>query len=391
VKNRSARLLFLAWLAAAACSASPSAGENGASGGVSGNVGGAAAGVPGAMGGSGGTAHAGTATGTPDAASAGVDASAAGSGGSDTAGPAPLSGDAAADLAPSGGPARIVLVAGGGTEGDGIPATQARLAEPFGAVVDPLAGDVYIAEYASNRIRRIDGAGTIHTVVGPGASGPGGSLRLDRPHDLLFQPGTRILFIADTQANRVLRMDAATGEIAPFAGAGTQLAAGLRGAYCLAFDREGTRLHVTNQGGGRIEVIDLRTRAVSSIATPSPRVVTVDSRNNLYVVQTGGEVIKRIDPLGTVISLPGTVDAPKRVAVDAEDNLLIADTEVDRVSRYVAGRGIVLVAGGAPGAGVLGGAPERAGLNRPHGVFEDQMRRMYIADSGNNRVLRIER
>ena len=130
-----------------------------------------------------------------------------------------------------------------------------------------------------------------------------------------------------------------------------------------------------DRGGGRIGVVDQQTRAVTSIATPSPRVVTVDSKGNVYVVQSGGNVIERIDPGGLVTNLPGSVAAPKRIGVDAEDNLIIADTGSDRVRRYVFGGGIVLIAGG---------------LSRPHGVFEDQMRRMYIADSGNNRVVRIE-
>jgi hypothetical protein len=290
------------------------------------------------------------------------------------------------------GPARIVLVAGGNVDADGIPATQARLAEPFGAVTDPLTGEIYIAELASNRIRRIDPAGTIHTVVGPGAPGAAGNVDLDRPHDLLFQPGTRNLFIADTMNSQVWRLDAGTGEVKLFAGAGSPVAPGLRNTYCLAFDRAGRRLFVTNSGGGRIEIIDLTSLAVTSVATPSPRVVTVDSRDNLYVVQGGGMAIKRLDLMGRTTNLPGAVDAPKRLAVDADDNVLIADTESDRVRKLVVATGtIVPVAGGAAGAGTLGGPPEQAGLNRPHGVFEDEKRRLIIADSGNNRVLRIER
>jgi serine/threonine-protein kinase len=135
--------------------------------------------------------------------------------------------------------------------------------------------------------------------------------------------------------------------------------------------------NATQQGpGGRALPRAPRHFLVVKEATPSPRVVTVDSKGNVYVVQSGGNGITRIAPRGLVTNLPGAVAAPKRIAVDAEDNLLIADTETDRVRRYVFGSGIVLVADG---------------LSRPHGVFEDQMRRMYIADSGNNRVVRIER
>jgi DNA-binding beta-propeller fold protein YncE len=304
--------------------------------------------------------------------------------------PAPA--DAATPAPAPGGPAKIVLLAGGGMDGDGIAATDARLQEPFGVAVDPMTSEVYIAEYGANRIRRIDGAGMIHTVVGPGAAGAAADVKLNRPHDLLFQPGTRNLFIADTFGNRVWRLDAATGDVKPFAGAGTMVAAGLRGAYCLAFDRAGKRLFVTDNGAGRIEVIDLGTMAVTSIATPSPRVVALDSQDTLYVVQTGGNAIKKVDEMGRAMNLPGAVNAPKRLAVDGDDNLVIADTESSRIRKLVVKTGtIVAVAGGAAGRGTVGGPPDQVGLNRPHGVFEDQMRRLIIADSENNRVLRIER
>lgn len=304
-------------------------------------------------------------------AAADTAADAAGPGEGDAAGPA----DAPPALPPAPGRGTLVVLAGGDMDADGIPASQARLAEPFGAVTNPRTGEIYIAEYGRGRVRRIDAQGNIHTVMGPGASGPAGAVRLDRPHDLLFRPGTRSLFVADTFGNRVLRFDADSGAIEPFAGAGTRLIPGLRGAYCLAFDRAGKRLYLTNTGGGRIEIIDLTSLAVTGVATPSPRVVTVDSQGNLYVVQNGGNVIKRIDLAGAVTNLPGAVDAPKRISVDADDNILIADTESDRLRKYVPGMGIVLLA---------------EGLNRPHGVFEDASRRLLIADSGNNRVVRLE-
>jgi DNA-binding beta-propeller fold protein YncE len=393
VTKRTLRALAVLLSMTPACADPPAGGPTGATGGAAGALAedAATAGAGGRGGASGGAmdgAGAAGQGGNPGSA----DAVLGGAGGSGMDAAGPVSADASPDRSPEpAGAERIVLVAGGTVDGDGIPAVQARLSQPFGAVVEAPTGDVYIAEYGSNRIRRIDGAGIIHTVVGPGAPGTAGNIRLDRPHDLLFRPGTRTLFIADTLGNRVLRMDTSTGAVEPFAGAGTGIAPGLRGAYCLDFDRAGSRLYVTNTSAGRIEVIDLASGSVTAINTPGPRVVTVDSKNNLYVVQNGGTVIKKIDPTGAVTNLPAAVNQPKRLTVDAEDHIVIADTEIDRIRKYVPGMGIVAVAGGAPGAGVLGGAPDRAGLDRPHGVFEDQKRWLYIADSGNNRVLRIER
>src|SRR6185436_19939703 len=131
---------------------------------------------------------------------------------------------AAADGLPAtAGLTKIVLFAGGGAGGDGSPAAMAKLSEPFGVAQDPMTGDFYIAEF-TDHVRKIDAKGILTTVVGTGATGPGGQVQLTQPHDVLFRPGTRTLFIADTYANRVLKMDAATGDVVPFAGAGTQVA-----------------------------------------------------------------------------------------------------------------------------------------------------------------------
>ena len=292
--------------------------------------------------------------------------------------------------APS-GPAKIVLIAGGGNGGDGSPAVMARVPQPFGVDVDPMNGDIYIAEFSGGHVRRIDDKGIITTVVGSGASGPGAQFSLRQPHDLMFQPGTRNLFIADTMADRVLRLDASTGQVTVFAGAGTQVASGLQRAYCVDFDRAGENLYVNSSGGGRIEVINLATKAVTTISAAS-RVFAVDAQKNLYVAANGNS-LRKIDPMGRSTNVPGMVNAPKGLGLDAEGNLLIADTEADNLLKLVVATGTLvrLVGNGTGGTGRLDGPPEMAQLARPHGVAVDPQGRIYIADSSNNRVLRIQR
>jgi hypothetical protein len=296
------------------------------------------------------------------------------------------------DTAPSAGPAKIVLVAGGGPGGDGSPAVMAKLSEPFGTAVDPMTGELYIAEFTGH-VRRIDGKGIISTVAGAGASGPGGKITLTNPHDVLFQPGTRNLFIADSFANRVLKMDAATGETAVFAGAGTQLAPGMVRTFHLAFDQSGEHLYVTDYGGGKVVIIDLKSNTATSVAAGANiRSIAVDSKKNLYLANNNA-MLRKIDATGATSTVVGGLNAPKHLAVDADDNVIIADTEVDVIKKWTPGAASALkIAGtGAMGTGTLGGPPEQAAFNRPHGVFVDAQGRIYISDSDNNRVLRIER
>jgi hypothetical protein len=292
-----------------------------------------------------------------------------------------------ADRPPSAtGPGKIVLIAGGGNGGDGSPAAMASTNRPFGAVTDPLNGDVYIAEYGGHKVRRIDDKGIISTVMGAGASGPGGQITLGQPHNLLFQPNSHNLFVGDTMASRVIRMDVTTGQATVFAGRGSQVAPNLGRTYCLAFDAAGQHLYVTGNG---VTIIDLKTLEVTRVNTGTPRVIAVDSKSNLYL--GGGGSLTMADPMGKISAVMGSggLAAPKHLSVDNDDNVIITDTESDTIRKYVvATRSVVKIAGG--GSGALGGDPNMAKLARPHGAFVDGQNRLFIADSFNNRVLRID-
>ena len=95
---------------------------------------------------------------------------------------------------------------------------------------------------------------------------------------------------------------------------------------------------------------------------------------------------------GGGMTVVGGLSAPKHLAVDAADDVIICDTESHAIRKWVPGtNAAVKIAGtGAQGTGTLGGAPEMAAFSRPHGLTLDGQGRIYVADSNNNRVLRIE-
>ena len=122
----------------------------------------------------------------------------------------------------------ITTVAGTGVpgySGDGGPATSAQLDTPMDLVVDDL-GNVYIADFGSNRVRRVDPAGVMTTVAGTGErgfrgdGGPATSAWLDSPVGVAVD-GSGNLYVAGQQNHRVRRVDPA-GVITTVAGSGAQ-------------------------------------------------------------------------------------------------------------------------------------------------------------------------
>jgi DNA-binding beta-propeller fold protein YncE len=302
------------------------------------------------------------------------------------------------------GPGQLVLLAGGGAGGDGVRATEARLDQPFAVAIDPRTGDQYVAEFKGNRVRRIDRDGVISTVVGPGAPGEAGKVALKEPHHLLFPPGGGDLYIADTFNNRILRFTPATGAIAPFAPEVT-----FGKTFCLAFDPRGQRLYVAETRDNVIRYVDLATLAVSSIQGEfrDPRAVAVDSRGQLYVLSRNGHSLSVVDGNGRTTLVAGTgkkgssgdggdprlaeLNGPKHLTIDAQDDVLIADTENHVIRKVLVRQNkIIRVAGtGAEGSGPVPAPPAAVSLARPHGVLVAPDGALIISDSWNGRLLRL--
>jgi DNA-binding beta-propeller fold protein YncE len=339
-----------------------------------------------------------------------------------------------------------VLVAGGGTGEDGVPATQGKLNEPFAVARDD-DGSLYIAEMGGNRVRKVDPTGILTTVAGSGAKGDAGDdgpalqAQLNGPHHLAFPAAGRLLYIADTFNNRVRILDpdsgiikaaVGTGEKAYGGDGGPAAAAKFSGVFSIDFDRSGKRLYAVDLGNRRVRVVDLATGVVTTVAgngekgVPTdgadalgaplfdPRAVAVDGKGQIYILERGGRTpgghaLRVVSTDGKIRTVAGTgepgfggdggdarqalMNGPKHLTVDRDDSVLIVDTENHAIRRYTPADGKILrVAGtGKRGSGGLGGPPELLELDRPHGVYVEKNGDLLLSDSNNHRIVKIVR
>jgi hypothetical protein len=141
-----------------------------------------------------------------------------------------------------------------------------------------------------------------------------------------------------------------------------------------------------------------------------PGGTALDSHGNVFIADSGDNVIREITADGTIHRFAGTgtaggagsivtVDStplsvnlwhPNDVAVDSDDNVYIADTSDNRVLEVYATGQIKVVAGtGTAGYTGDGNAGPLARLSQPAGVAVDAQDNVYIADSSNNVVRRV--
>lgn len=323
---------------------------------------------------------------------------------------------------------KVVLVAGGSGD-EGGPATAAKLDGPFGVDFDR-SGTAFLVEIAGHRVLRIDRRGMLTRVAGTGAKGDGGDggpalkAEFNGMHSLAIAPSGEI-FVADTLNNRVRKLDARTGTITAFAGTGKKgfsgdggpaVQAEFGGIYCVAIDPQGKRLVLTDLDNRRIRVVDLSTGIVTTAAgngekgkpadgadartapLVDPRAAVLDLHGNLWILERGGNALRVVDPAGKIRTVIGdgkgtvTVKGPKHLCTDRDGNVIIADTENHRILKYLPreDKTVPVVGTGEKGTAGVGGPPDQVQLNQPHGVTIGPSGELYIVDSSNNRVLKIE-
>jgi sugar lactone lactonase YvrE len=284
----------------------------------------------------------------------------------------------------------LSVVAGSevGFSGDGGPAREARLQDPWRLSVDA-AGNLYISDHGNRRVRKVDAqTGVISTVAGNGQLTGFFPDRLATRTPLQFLLGTCVdgagnLYIADAGFHCVQRVDAGTGKLSTVAGV-VEFGDGKAG--------------FSGDGGPGVEAL-----------LNAPAGAAVDAAGNLYIADAGNHRVRRVDARSGVITTvagggdddPGAEPAPAtrvalgrpvQLAFHGDGNLLVSDTDRHQVLVVDLGAATVRRVAGTGEAGFSGdGGPGLAArLRAPTGIAVDSAGRVLIADSGNQRLRRLE-
>jgi sugar lactone lactonase YvrE len=274
----------------------------------------------------------------------------------------------------------ITTVAGStqGFSGDGGPATSAQLSSPRGLATDS-SGNLYISDTYNNRIRMVDSSGNITTVAGTGAAGYSGddgaaiAAQLDYPLDVAVDSADNLLIL--DYGNYAVRKVDGSGVITTVAGDGSWGYAG---------------------DGGLATAAQLA----------GPNSITLDSADNLFIADTFNHRVRKVDISGIITTVAGDgvqsytgdnaaataaqLDTPNGVAVDGSGNLFIADTNNFRI-RKVDGSGVITsVAKEVKGYNGDNIPANSATLYNPRGVAADGSGNLYITDSSNKRLRKVD-
>jgi RHS repeat-associated protein len=319
-----------------------------------------------------------------------------------------------------------------GSGGDGGPATEAEIVFPHGVATDAV-GNLYIADSWNHRVRKVNTNGIITTVAGNGICGYSGDdglatrAQLDIPWDIATD-AVGNLYIVDNNNHCIRKVDI-NGIITTVAGNGTYGYSGDQGPaakaqlnepFDIAVDIAGN-LYIVDNDNCRIRKVDtngiITTVAGNGICGHSgdggPAIeaqlralsIEVDKAGNLYIEDS--PCIRKIDTSGIITTVAGNgygyggdggpaieaqLNDPWGLSVDVAGNLYIADTYNNCIRKINTSGIIATVAGFGHEEGYSGdgGPATQAWFDCPLDVAVDVAGNLYIADTYNNRIRKVE-
>ena len=275
----------------------------------------------------------------------------------------------------------VSTVAGGdkaGFAGDGGPATSALFNTPHRLTLDKI-GNILVPDKFNHRIRKIDTKGVVNTIAGNGTAAYAGenvaaaASSIALPSSVAVD-STSIIYFAEQGARRIRKI-LPNGQMVTVAGIG---------------------IPTLGDGG-----------PVASSLVIDPYGLAVAPDGTVYISDNNDHRIRRVSPDGIINTFAGTgvpgysgdngpaalaqFNGPRAVALDANGNVFVSDSDNNAVRMITPDGTISTVAGtGVAGSGGDLGPASQAQLQSPAGLGFDSSGNLYIADFGNNRLRMVD-
>ena len=325
---------------------------------------------------------------------------------------------------PKTGNINLTDTTGGGSDTSGsggivlLPDTVPSFFSPAGVAVDG-GGNIYVADYGNNLIRKITASGVVSTLAGSGNQGSinaGGVLAsFNQPTGIAVDAGGNV-FVGDA-GNDIIRKITPDGTVTTFAGSDSTGFADGPSATASFFHPEG----ITIDAAGNIYVADAGNNLIRKVsggtvstvagnklgATPdntfsNPTGTAIDASGNIYTANFLANNILKINSAGLVSIFAGSGDTgsangagiassfyfPNSLAVDVGGNVYVSDGVNDLI-RKITPDGTVSTLAGSGVAGAADGTGIAASFNGPAGLAVDAGGNVYVADANNNRIRKI--
>lgn len=296
---------------------------------------------------------------------------------------------------------------------------KAQFRSPSGVAVDA-SGNVYVADSANHKIRKISPEGAVTTVAGSTqgfADGTSAAAQFDTPNGVALDASGNI-YVADTE-NQKIRKITPAGAVTTLAGStlgfaeGTGNAAQFHLPYGLAVDVSGN-VYVADIGNNKIRKISSLGVVTTFAGTTQgfadgtgtsaqfdrPFSVALDASGNIYVADRNNHKIRKITPAGVVTTLAGSTLGfadgaaasaqfylPFGITTDASGNVYIADRDNHKI-RKISPTGMVTTFAGST-RGFSNGTGTAAQFDYPSSVAVDNSGNVYVADQSNNKIRKI--
>ncbi len=317
----------------------------------------------------------------------------------------------------------VTTIAGSGSPGFGDGFGSGALFNNPGCLAVDAQGNIYISDTFNNRIRKMGPDGTVTTIAGNGTAGyqdgPSGSAEFYAPAGLTLDVSGNI-YVADFGNNVIRKISADGTTVSTFAGNGfaafvdgaAAKVAAFNGPAGVAFDSKGS-LFVVDQNDNVVRKIS---KASVSLVAGSlrpgyinatvdsvkgvwgyfrhPCAIAIDANDNLYIADRGNSAIREITPAGVITTIAGgpgqtaLVGLPSGLCIDKLGNIYLTD-ETGQVIELTAARTLYDLAGSANVAGFADGTGTAAQFNQPQGIGIDANGNIYVADNNNNRIRKV--